>query len=75
MAELARSLTAEREERELKEKEVAELKREIEEMGRAQAKNNIKKRIPKIKKQCVLKSSLVSSIRYRAYVCSLYSLD
>ncbi len=29
MAELARSLTAEREERELKEKEVTELKREI----------------------------------------------
>jgi hypothetical protein len=40
MAELARSLTAEREEREMKEKEVTELKREIEEMGRAQAKNS-----------------------------------
>jgi hypothetical protein len=42
MAELARSLTAEREERELKVKEVTELKREIEEMGRAQAKNTYK---------------------------------
>jgi hypothetical protein len=54
MAELARSLTAERDEKELKEKEVTELKREIEEMGRAQAKNNIKKRIPKILNQYVL---------------------
>jgi hypothetical protein len=51
MAELARSLTAERDEKEMKEKEVAELKREIEEMGRAQAKNNIKKRNPKILNQ------------------------
>jgi hypothetical protein len=49
MAELARSLTAEREERELKEKEVAELKREIEEMGRAQAKNSQRKEIQKLK--------------------------
>jgi hypothetical protein len=40
MAEMGRSLTAEREEREMKEKEVTELKREIEEMGRAQAKNS-----------------------------------